>query len=144
MIRITTPFEIGNGVNHITQANAITKSLQPLTCILSVVALWLDTGDYPASGCDLQLLAGLNSLEVGGKVLPQIGYEDADHARHTPLYKANVHIQADARQDDRLICSSKAASLAAFCSSPFNLSRFDWKLSARRRHGLRQPPSRSG
>jgi hypothetical protein len=76
--------------------------------------------------------------------LPQIGYEDADHARHTPLYKANVHIQADARQDDRLICSSKAASLAAFCSSPFNLSRFDWKLSARRRHGLRQPPSRSG
>jgi hypothetical protein len=102
--------EIGNGVNHVTQGNAITKSVQPLACILSGVALWLDTGDDPASGCDLQLLAGLNSLEVGGKVLPQIGYGDADHARLTPLYKATVHIQADARQDDRLICSSKAAS----------------------------------
>jgi ankyrin repeat protein len=28
----------------------------------------------------------------------------------TPLYIAIVHGQADARQDDRLICSSKAAS----------------------------------
>ena len=93
MIRIATPFEIGNGVNHVTQGNAITKSVQPLACILSGVALWLDTGDDPASGCDLQLLAGLNSLEVGGKVLPQIGYGDADHARPTPLHKANVHGQ---------------------------------------------------
>ena len=98
MIRIATPFEIGNGVNHVTQGNAITKSVQPLACILSGVALWLDTGDNPATGCDLQLLAGLNSLKEGGKVLPQIGYGDASHARRTPLYKATVHGQVDARQ----------------------------------------------
>jgi hypothetical protein len=79
--------EIGNGLNHVTQGNAITKSVQPLVCILSRVALWLDTGDDPASRCDLQLLAGLNSLEVGGKVLPQIGYGDADHARPTHCTK---------------------------------------------------------
>ena len=70
MIRITTPFEIGNGVNHVTQGNAITKSEQPLACLLSRVALWLDAGDDPSTGCDLQLLAGLNSLKEGGKVLP--------------------------------------------------------------------------
>jgi hypothetical protein len=99
MIRITTPFEIGNGVNHVTQGNAITQIQQPLSGILSGVALWLDTGDDPASGCDLQLLAGLNSLEEGGKVLPQIGYGDADHARRIPMYKAIVRGQADARQD---------------------------------------------
>jgi hypothetical protein len=99
MIRIATPFEIRNGVNHVTQGNAITKSVQPLARILSRVALWLDTSDDPASGCDLQLFAGLNSLEVGGKVLPQIGYGDADHSRRIPLYKAIVHGQADARQD---------------------------------------------
>jgi len=74
MIRNTTPFEIGNGVNHVTQGNAITKSVKPLTCILSRVALRLDTSDDPATGCDLQLLAGLNSLKEGGKVLPQIGF----------------------------------------------------------------------
>ncbi len=49
MIRIATPFEIGNGVNHVTQVNAITKSVQPLACLLSGVALWLDAGDEPAT-----------------------------------------------------------------------------------------------
>ena len=84
---------------HVTQGNAITKSVQPSACLLSGVTLWLDTGDDPATGCDLQLLAGLNSLEEGGKVLPQIGHGNASHARRTPLYKAPVHGQADARQD---------------------------------------------
>ena len=36
--------------------------------------LWLDTSDDPATGCDLQLLAGLNPLKEGGMVLPQIGF----------------------------------------------------------------------
>jgi hypothetical protein len=99
MIRITTPLHIRDPMDHIDKGDAITQIQQPLSGILSGVALWLDTGDDPASGCDLQLLAGLNSLEEGGKVLPKIGYGDASHARRIPLYKAIVHGQADARQD---------------------------------------------
>ena len=54
MICIATPFEIRNGANHVTQANAITKSEQPLACLLSGVTLGLDARDDPSTGCDLQ------------------------------------------------------------------------------------------
>jgi hypothetical protein len=93
MICIATPFEIGNGAHHVTQGNAITKSEQPLVCLLSGVTLWLNARDDPSTGCDLQLLAGLNSLEEGGKVLPQIGYGDSSHAGCLLPYKHNVQQQ---------------------------------------------------
>ena len=49
---------IGNGVNHVTQANAITKSVQPLACLLSGVALWLDAGDDPATASSAGTMRG--------------------------------------------------------------------------------------
>lgn len=93
MIRIATTFEIRDGADHITQANAITKSKQPLACLLSRVTLRLDASDDPSTGCDLQLLTGLNALEEGGKVLPQIGYGDTSHAGRLFLYKYSVQQQ---------------------------------------------------
>jgi hypothetical protein len=93
MICIATPFEIRNGAHHVTQGNAIPKSEQPLACLLSGVTLWLDARDDPSTGCDLQLLAGLNSPEESGKVLPQVGYGDSSHAGWLSPYKYSVQQQ---------------------------------------------------
>jgi hypothetical protein len=93
MICIATPFEIRNGAHHVTQANAITKAEQPLACLLSGVTLWLDARDDPSTGCDLQMLASLNSPEEGGKILSQMRYGDSSHIDWLLPYKRSVQQQ---------------------------------------------------
>ena len=84
-ICIAAPFVISKPKYHLAKRHAVTEIKQPLASPCGGIAFWSNTGDHLAARGDLQLLAGLDPLEEGGEVLPQIGDGVVDHAGQSIL-----------------------------------------------------------